>query len=143
MSHTTKWRPTDDPAVLQELRALVAAAVNDGWTIRRTYNAEPADRAATLEREGFKMMTVAREPAPARGSRCEVALAVWGPDGLGLPEPQVYDSQTFEWMQRMVRTCPVCEAESVDTVRYAFAGRCCAACLPAMRAEHEKPGWYN
>lgn len=142
----TEFGYSNDPANLLAVRAIVAAAVADGWSIRPTYEREPVERAAHLERDGFTMSALMRDntqDAEPHHWKYEVDLSLWGPDKLMIPPPETYDSGTFARLIAMLRHCPHCKAEDVDTFCYSFAGRCCAACLPEMKAEHEKPGWYN
>ncbi len=68
------------------------------------------------------------------------SISLWGPDGLAITPPATYD---WPAIQAGATTCRACKKVGVKTVRYSFAGRCCEACLPAMRAAHEKPGWNN
>ncbi|MCF8534075.1 MAG: hypothetical protein K9G48_13790 [Reyranella sp.] len=131
---------TNDVTRLEAARAYVAAAVADGWGIEPSYSSEPIESAAKLRREGFQMSVLMRVQDPARSTRYQVSISVWGPDGLVIRPPDAYD-----WVKIKggLRRCNNCNAEDVDTERYSFAGRCCAACLPKMRADHEKPGWTN
>lgn len=114
------------------------AALADGWTEEPTYKGEPVEHAARMRRDGFLAIVVAR-PGDAR-TKPYGSLAAWGPDGLGLRVPVPYD---WEQLRAGLRHCTACGADDVDTTRYSFAGRCCAACLPEMRRQHEKPGWTS
>jgi len=69
------------------------------------------------------------------------SVFVWGSDGLVInPAPIIY---SWDALIAGLRHCHHCGHSDVDTVRYSFAGRCCKACLPEMRREHEYPGWTN
>lgn len=132
---------TDDEARMESVRQYVRDAITDGWTIEPTYTTESVERAAHLKREGFVMSVLTRDNRD-RKSKCpyETSISIWGPDGLAISVPSVYD---FAEIQRRIRVCSACGKSDIDTERYSFAGRCCAECLPAMRAKHEKPGWCD
>lgn len=115
------------------------AAVADGWSIEPTYDYEPVERAWRLSREGFSVQGITR----AARDDTEMTTAdihIWGPDGLAIRPPPIYD-----WSAIVAgsRTCNACGATDVETQRYGFAGRCCAACRPEMARIHEQPGWTN
>lgn len=132
-----------DAKTVEWARAWRDAAVADGWSIEPTYgDSESVDRAARLSRVGWMAQVITR--TPIEGNRhanyyCGT-IHVWGPDGLA-----VSPGHTYDWAHLVagLRTCSACKATDVDTERYGFAGRCCAACLPTMRARTEQPGWNN
>lgn len=118
------------------VRAWRDAAIADGWTLEAMFPGhEDVDRAFKLWRDGFHVSGINR---PAGDLLPQAQLNAWGPDGLCLLIPIPYD---WERLKTGLRRCNNCGAEDVETQRYGFAGRCCADCLPAMRAEHERPGW--
>lgn len=130
---------TNDQARIDAARAWRDAAIADGWMAEAMYAPrEGIASACRLTRDGFVAQVITRENAPGLAHRFEVSVDVWGPDKLTVKPPFAYD---WPAIQAAVRTCNACGATDVDTERYAFAGRCCAACLPAMRAKHERPGW--
>jgi hypothetical protein len=111
-------------------------AIADGWTSRPTYEHESELTAFTLERDGYKVQGIARPTAPESMGHAEISC--WGPDRLHIPVGETYD---WNAIQRAVETCGYCGTYPVKTERVGFAGRCCAACLPKMRAAIETPGW--
>lgn len=122
----------------QEVKALddwIKAALADGWTSKPTYSNESIDRAMTLNKEGFHVSTIRRPPEKSRGN---IDLTGWGPDGLVVRVPRVYD---WESMKAALRICNYCKAIDVDTQRVGFAGRCCANCIEQKRKEIETRGW--
>lgn len=112
------------------------AAVADGWSIQPTYDHESVDRAWRLGREGFKALGLTR-PGNERELPC-ASVHVWGPDGLAVRPPPVYD---WPAIVAGARTCSACGTVDVETQRFSFAGRCCAACRPEMARRYEQPGW--
>lgn len=132
---------TNDERNLKAVMQFRDAAVADGWSIRPTYSSEDVSRACTLERDGFKMLILTRDNRMESGRwKFNTEIHMWAPDRLAVAVPPFYD---FEEIVRRTRTCASCKAENVDTQRYSFAGRCCAECLPKMRAATEGPGWCN
>lgn len=133
---------TNDENVMKGVRQYVSDAVADGWTIEPTYKTESADRAAHLRRDGFVMSVIARDDRDQKGRRYmfSASVSIWGPDGMAIRPPRFYN---FDEIKARVRACDHCGAKDVETVRYSFAGRCCAKCLPEMRAKYEKPGWCD
>jgi hypothetical protein len=131
---------TNDEAELLAAIAWRQAAVADGWSMRATFRNEGAETHATLEREGFKAHVMARRGEPGSPVRFRAQVLAWGPDGLCVAAGKEYD---FEALRAGLATCHNCGAHPVETMRYSFAGRCCAPCLPAMRAKHERPGWAD
>lgn len=119
------------------------AAIADGWSIEPTYGAsEPVERAARLRREGFSAQILTR--LPVEGDRnqqyTDGSVHLWGPDGLA-----VNPGRTYDWakLNAGLTTCSACKATDVPTERVGFAGRVCAACLPAQRRAIETPGWCD
>lgn len=131
---------TNDSAKLKAAEDYRDAAAADGWKIRPTYgSSESAGRASSLDREGFKMMALTRDNSGNGGKwKYEVQISLWGPDGLAIAPPEIYD---FAEIRARTRRCGYCKDEDVDTERVGFAGRCCGKCLPAMRTKIETPGW--
>ena len=127
---------------LESVRRWVADAVADGWEISPTYQTEPVESAATLDRDGFRVMALMRDRGENRDRRYryEAKVSAWGPDGLAISVPAKYD---FALVEKAVRRCGECGNEDVDTQRVGFAGRVCARCLPEARKKHEYPGWTN
>lgn len=116
------------------------AAVADGWICKPTYGEdENMLSAASLDKDGFHMSIISCEHEDTKW-KYEVNISIWGPDGLAIKVPEKYD---FASIQAGLRTCNVCNATDVDTQRYSFAGRCCAACRPEMARKTEYPGWCN
>lgn len=123
----------------------------DGWTITNIYKSEPLECSCKGEKDSFVFHILTRDyeimkeihpwiknSKPRR--RYECAINFWGPDGLAITAPNVY---SYEDLKSAMRVCSSCKEKNVDTFRYSFAGRCCADCLPAMRAQHEQPGWCD
>ncbi len=132
---------TNDQGRLDAARAFRDAAAADGWSIAPTYGAsESVERAASLERDGFKMMVMARTSGEGAKWRYEAKISIWGPDGLAIKPPNEYD---FSAIAASLRRCNYCPATDVDTQRVGFAGRCCEACLPEQRKRVEYPGWTD
>ncbi len=129
---------TNDPLPFEEISAWRAAAIADGWTERASYQTESIERAATLERAGFKVQVILRMPAGTW--KYEAKLSVWGPDGLVCMPPRIYDWAVI--VARM-KHCNYCESDDVETRRVGFAGRCCSTCMPSVRGRVERPGWSN
>lgn len=125
---------------LERCRAWRDAAVADGWSIEPTYKNEDVNRAASLKRDGFKASVFTRIYVRESGTFYECSVHVWGPDGLACTIPTTYD---WPAIVASLRVCNECGASNVDTKRFSFAGRACADCLPAARAEHEKQGWAD
>lgn len=131
---------TNDKTQFEAVALWVADAVADGWSIRPTYN-EPVERAATLEKDGFKIQVINRSESNGRKPGnwySESKISIWGPDRLAIPTPRFYD---FKKLSERLTYCPVCKTSGVETQRFSFAGRCCAKCLPEMQRQHEYPGW--
>jgi hypothetical protein len=132
---------TNNDARLRAAEAFRDAATADGWSMRATYGSEPIERASTLTRDGYTMQVLTRDNSEKKGKwKHEAQISIWGPDGLAINPPEIYD---FAKLKSLTRHCNYCKTDDVDTQRVGFAGRCCAACLPAMRAKIETPGWTN
>ncbi len=128
---------TKNPKYIAAAHAWREAAIADGWSARPTYEEwEPLESAARLTRDGFTVQMLTRQ----NGDSYTVSIHVWGPDGLAIKPPDEY---SYPAIVAGVRTCNACDASDVETFAYSFAGRACAACLPAMREQHEKPGWAD
>lgn len=134
-----QWGFTNDAAQLAAVAAFRDAAAADGWEITPTYPGhEPADRAATLTREGFKLQVLTRTIEPGRKWKYEADINGWAPDQLGIKLPRVY---SWDAIKAAARHCNECGADDVDTERFYFAGRACAKCAPAARARTEVGNW--
>lgn len=134
---------TDDPQFVEKVRAYVAAARADGWTWKKRYASEPEHWGAELDRSGFKIVALSRgdDTKPFSGGyKYQASIHIWGPDGLAIKPPDTYD---WAAIQAGVTQCNLCNKTGVKTFRYSFAGRCCHECIPAARAEHERPGWNS
>ena len=130
---------------LDGARAYRAALLADGWSSEPTYEHEKEDSASRHRRDGFLVSIISRAPSAKTEHLIEQrnpegSVSIWGPDGLAIAVPMPY---SWEAIVAGVRKCSACKATDVETQRYAFAGRCCAKCLPEMRRQHEKPGWNN
>lgn len=111
------------------------AAVADGWSIAPTYPShEPAEQAATLNRDGFIMMVLARPKSGGNTGNwtCSASVHIWGPDGMAIPPPPLYD---WAKISAGVTTCGYCGAHPVKTERVGFAGRACPTCRPIEGAK--------
>lgn len=113
------------------------AAVADGWAIEPTYAHEPQEQAFRLRRDGYVIQGLARPAHPEWGMPAP-SIYIWGPDGLAIEPPLVYDSAAI---LRGVETCSKCHAHPVETERVGFAGRYCAPCATIVRPQIERPGW--
>jgi hypothetical protein len=129
--------------IVEARKALIAAAlawreaaIADGWESRPTYQQEDEMTAFRLTRDGFIIQGLARPESELSVGSGE--LSGWGPDGLHIPVGEIYD---WNALKTAVETCGYCGAHPVKTERVGFAGRCCEACLPAMRERIETPGW--
>lgn len=117
------------------------AAEADGWSIEATYEGEPLEQAWRARRDGYQVLGIARpENAHTKGTLPVATLAIWGPDGLAISPPPIYD---WPAIQLGAQTCMGCDAAPVPTERVAFVGRYCATCAPLERAKQEKPGWCD
>jgi hypothetical protein len=110
---------------MEAVRAFRDAAVADGWLIDATYKTESVDRASTLQKDGYTMQVITREPQGDMNASANVH--VWGPDGLSIKPPTVY---SFDSLKQVSRCCQYCSAVDVETVRVGFAGRACKPCAP-------------
>ena len=128
---------TDDPLRLAAAKAYRDAAKQDGWVCVPTYDSESMESASSQHRQHYAMQILSREMQHGHWNY-QCSINIWGPDGLSIKPPDVYD-----WLAITAgaRTCNECGAVDVDTQKYSFAGRCCADCRPAMAEKHEKRGW--
>lgn len=132
---------TNDQSHFDAANAFREAAIADGWQAKATYGKQEAvESHATLERAAFKMHVMVRMMEPGCKWKFCVQINIWGPDGMAIDPPFVYDS---DYIVAGVRRCGKCKAKDVETFRAGFANRCCATCLPKVRAEIEKPGWCD
>jgi hypothetical protein len=129
---------TNSQADIDAVHAFREAAKADGWTCEPTYASEPEESAARLSREGFTMQLLSRANKPPNRYGFQAQVNIWGPDGLAINPPEVYDWQKIK---AGLTTCSNCGKTDVPTQRYSFAGRACEACLPEMRAKHERGNW--
>ncbi len=130
---------TNDPAQLAAAEAWRMAAIADGWAAQPTYEGhEPIESACTLVRDGFQAHTITRTKKAGAKWPFQAKVSVWGPDGLAVRAPTIYD-----WGKLLAGTqhCNYCHADGVETQRVSFAGRSCAACLREQQARLERPGW--
>lgn len=131
---------TNEDDHIESVRAFVAAAVADGWSIEPTYGSEPVTSAARLQKAGYMGQALMRVKDKPSKWKYEAQISLWGPDGLAIKPPCPYD---WNAITAGTTRCSACGADGVKTVRYSFAGRCCESCLPKMREQHERPGWTN
>ncbi len=127
----------------QAVRDWKNAAIQDGWTCQPlNSDSRWKERWVKLQRDGFVVQVMTRDPVEGDLMRqsTEYDIAAWGPDGLALDVPYPYD---WAAMQRNLLLCSECKRFVEKTVRVAFANRTCEKCAPALRAQMEKPGWYN
>lgn len=131
--------PAEAPAALAGVRQWRADAIASGWRHEPTYgDAESEERAMRLTGPaGWTVQTLAREH---ESGRAEAMIYAWGPDGLAVDVPPLFDMRALE---AATRSCSRCEATDVETQRVGFAGRVCAACIKDARKEVERPGWTN
>lgn len=140
------WRKrrAEYPAEAQRIEAWRLAALADGWQQVPTYRGESVERAATLTKDGFKALLINRPSGPERpdgsGFTGEVQLNVWGPDGLAVLVPKVYD---FAALTENLQRCEFCQQVVEKTVRIGWAGRACPPCREKHAPEIERPGWTN
>ena len=127
---------TNNREYFDQANAFREAAKADGWECSPCFGGESAESYAKLSKDGFKMHVCARTNVGKWAYQAEVSI--WAPDGLAIHPPTTYN---WTLIQAGVRTCNSCGATDVDTQRFSFAGRCCAACLPKMRELHEKGNW--
>lgn len=130
--------PSEAPHHLAGVRQWRADAIAAGWAHEPTYgDGESEDRAMRLlGPDGWTAQTLAREE-PAPKSSC-AQISLWGPDGLHVPTPPVFN---MDELWRLTRVCQRCKAQDVDTQRVGFAGRVCGSCVADARREVETPGW--
>lgn len=130
---------TNDKSVYDAAVKFRDDAVDDGWEIKPTYKTEDVNSAASLSRDGFSMMVLARDKGAGKW-KYEAKVSIWGPDKLAIRAPAKYD---YNKITSGLRKCTECGAEDVDCKRVGFAGRCCAPCLPKAKKKYEYPGWTN
>lgn len=125
---------SNDPAWLAYVRNFRDAAVADGWQIKPTYGeSEAQDRAATLNRDGYTMMVLTREPpSPHSKWKYEASVNLWCPNGIAIKKPDTY---SFAAIQANARNCSFCGAKDVPTGCVAFASRACLTCQPIEQAK--------
>lgn len=127
-----EWGFTDS---IHDFNAVVAwrdAAIADGWEHRPTYGThESEDRACKLTKDRFVVQVLTRTHEKAK-RRYEAQVSAWGPDGLAIRVPDIYD---WHAIQSAVMRCNYCGACPVETSRVAFAGRACGTCGPQERAK--------
>jgi hypothetical protein len=129
---------TNDGKQMELAYAFIEAAITDGWEQYQSYPSESTERACKLKREGFVISAITRTKVGKW--KFEVQLNAWGPDGLCIKLPIVYNPETF---LKAETTCGICNKEVEKTFRYSFAGRACADCIPEARKKHEQPGWCD
>jgi len=126
-------------------RQWLYAAEQDGWKARPTYKHELVTEAFTCERDGFKIQGLARigdDPDKPHGSMPHGSITMWCDRRINVsPLPIVYPG--WDAIKALTRRCPECGSEDVPTYQVAFANRCCASCLPGLRAKLERPGWCD
>jgi hypothetical protein len=138
------WDRVRDDRLVGEVAAATQFRLDaeaDGWSFDPTYPTnEPVEHAFRGTREGFIIQGLAR---PGKVDLLPTGdIHAWGPDGISLtPMPIKYPG--FDVFKALTRHCPECGANDVDTVRVAFANRCCRDCAPALKAKLEKPGWCD
>ena len=137
------WDRVRDDRLAGEVAAAMQFRLDaeaDGWSVGPSYGHEPVEHAFRCTRDGFVISGLTRpgsEKFLPTGS-----INAWGPDGVSInPIPIVYPG--FDAIKALVRHCPECGSDDVDTVRIAFANRACANCAPALRKKLEKPGWCD
>jgi hypothetical protein len=141
--HAGDFGFTDDESMWLAVQHWRDAALADGWSIAPTYgDHEPVESAARLTRPGgWVVQVLSRDRRETgRGKAFEATIHAWGPDGLAVTPPPIYD---FAAMQSGLRTCLACGATDVATQRVNFAGRVCITCLPEQRRLTERPGWTS
>ncbi len=133
-----QWGFTDDPKELERIIEFRDAAVRDGWAIQRTYpNHEPIESAASLEKDGFKMMILSR---PTELHKFDANIHIWGPDRLAIKIP---DGYSWESIKDGLGVCGFCGKTKVETRGVAFANRVCEECYPEAKKKLEYPGWCD
>lgn len=146
-----KWEEMERERHRDRLIACVwrDCALADGWSLEPTYQHEPAESHGTIAidtRIGMFKGHVMARPSKRGETERDWSLGmgevtVWAPDSLQIRVPLIYPG--IEAIIAMTRHCNNCHADDVDTQRYSFAGRCCAACRPEMARIHERPGWTD
>lgn len=131
---------------LEVVRQFIQDAIADGWASRPLYS-DP-EFGIILEKNGMTIHA-RTEPQgcygtwPGRGTpnpmTDNASLSAWGSDGLVLQVSAPYDAEALVAAHQV---CGCCGATDVETHRYHFAGRACAACLPDAKAKTEVGNWY-
>jgi hypothetical protein len=127
---------TNDSKQHEAAVAFRTALVADGWSVKQ--NDKTDDTYTSHYKDGWCVQILSRNNVGKW--KHEASVNAWGPDGMSVKVPTVYN---FEAMKAGLRRCGLCNAEGVDTQRYSFAGRCCAKCIDGARAKFEKPGWCD
>lgn len=130
---------TNSQADLDAVIAWRDAAVADGWDHKPTYSSEAEERAATLNREGYVAHILTRSRSHTGKWLAEAKVSVWGPDGLAIRVPTVYD---WSQIKSAVEKCHYCGAQPVKTKRVGFAGRACITCAPIEEGKLPR-GYYD
>ena len=126
---------TNSDAAYARVSAFRDAAVKDGWSIGPNSSESP-ETWARLTRDEWVMHVLARKNIGKWKYQAEVSI--WAPDKHSIVPPQEYN---WDENKSAVKTCCLCGAKDVETQRYSFAGRCCAACRPAAAAKYERGNW--
>lgn len=122
--------------------AFKKAMLADGWISKPTYEHEPEERAASLDKDGFHAMVITRLNKNEKTGKefTEGCVSIWAKDGLAIDIPETYN---WNFINNGVTRCGFCQKENVETERVGFAGRCCKSCLPTVRPKVEFPGWSS
>lgn len=127
------WGLTNDPIWKERASAFREAAIADGW--------RPTDDTGEhFMKDGYAMHVLSRDEGPEHHGlyRYHTSVAIWGPDGMAIAPPNLYDWKTI---QAGITTCNYCGKKGIEPQRVSFAGRCCIECLPGLRDSLERPGW--
>ena len=131
---------TNDDEEYQNVVKFREDAIADGWIAKPTYEHEPLESHATLEKEDFLMMLKARVKKEGKW-KYEAEVTIWGLDGLVIEGfTSVYD---WKEIKKGLKRCNYCHKTDVETQRVGFAGRCCEECLSVQQKRFEFPGWTN
>ena len=137
-----EWGFTNEESDLRWAIAYRGAMISDGWTSVPLYPAnESVDEASRMTKDGFVAHAISRTSNPSTNRHKYLAsVHCWGPDGLVIEVPNVYD---WNAIKSGLRKCGYCGAQDVPTQQVGFAGRCCEKCLVKARERDEKPGWCD